>query len=101
MEEKVKKDASGMLTYKGHPLLRKDNVIYYGTVSDKYISMLQIESAEEQNGISVPTKVLVSILHTDENLPPRERIVKTSEKSNLYDAMDIASVWLERYNSAK
>ena len=33
-EEKV-------LTYKGHPLMRKDNLIYYGSMADPYIVMLQ------------------------------------------------------------
>ena len=30
------------LSYKGHPLRRKDNLIYYGTMAEKYIIMLQI-----------------------------------------------------------
>ena len=29
-----------LLTYKGKPLMRKDNVIYYGSMADKYIIML-------------------------------------------------------------
>ena len=27
------------LTYKGHPLRRVDNLIYYGTMAEKYIVM--------------------------------------------------------------
>ena len=30
------------LSYKGHPLRRKDNLIYYGTMAEKYIIMLQV-----------------------------------------------------------
>ena len=30
------------LSYKGHPLRRKDNLIYYGTMAEKYIIMMQI-----------------------------------------------------------
>ena len=30
------------LTYKGHPLRRKDNLIYYGSMADKYIIVLQV-----------------------------------------------------------
>ena len=33
------------LTYKGHPLRRKDNLIYYGSMADSYIIMLQILSS--------------------------------------------------------
>ena len=29
------------LTYKGHPLMRKDNLIYYGSMADSHIVMLQ------------------------------------------------------------
>ena len=28
------------LVYKGHPLRRKDNILYYGSMSDKYIIMM-------------------------------------------------------------
>ena len=35
------------LTYKGHPLRRKDNLIYYGSMADPYIIMLQILSTEK------------------------------------------------------
>ena len=30
------------LIYKGHPLRRIDNLIYYGTMADPYIVMMQI-----------------------------------------------------------
>ena len=34
--------AKKTLVYKGHPLRRKDNILYYGSMSDKYIIMMQI-----------------------------------------------------------
>lgn len=90
-----------VLTYKGRPMLRKGNVIHYGSISDKYISMLQIMDSREENGVSIPTKVIVTIQHTDPNMKTKDRIVKSSEKSGLYEAIDIATIWLNRYNSAK
>ena len=30
------------LIYNGHPLRRKDNLIYYGTMAEKYIIQMQI-----------------------------------------------------------
>ena len=33
------------LEYKGHPLQRKDNIIYYGSFADKYIAMLAAKGA--------------------------------------------------------
>lgn len=34
--------AKNALVYKGHPLRRNDNILYYGSMSDKYIIMMQI-----------------------------------------------------------
>ena len=89
------------LSYKGHPLRRKDNLIYYGTMAEKYIIMLQVLSAKEQNGLSIANKVSVQLQLTDPDLKSRDRVVKKSEKESLYAAMDVASVWLDRALSGK
>ena len=89
------------LSYKGHPLRRKDNIIYYGTMAEKYIIMLQIQSSKDQNGLSVANKVSVQLQLTDPDLKSRDRVVKKSEKQNLYDAMDVGAIWLERALSGK
>ena len=89
------------LTYKGHPLRRKDNLIYYGTMAEKYIIMLQILSTKDQDGLPVADKVSVQLQLTDPDLKSRDRVVKKSEKDSLYSAMDVASVWLERALSSK
>ena len=89
------------LSYKGHPLRRKDNLIYYGTMAEKYIIMLQVLSAEEQNGLSIANKVSVQLQLTDPDLKSRDRVVKKSEKESLYAAMDVAAVWLDRALSGK
>lgn len=84
------------LTYKGKPLLRKENVLYYGNMSDKYIIMLQILEEGEVDGATVPTRVAISLQQTDSNVRAKERIVRKSEKKSLYDALDLGAVWLER-----
>ena len=89
------------LTYKGHPLRRKDNLIYYGTMAEKYIIMLQILSTKDQDGLPVADKVSVQLQLTDPDLKSRDRVVKKSEKDSLYAAMDVAAVWLERALSGK
>jgi arginyl-tRNA synthetase len=89
------------LSYKGHPLRRKDNLIYYGTMAEKYIIMLQVLSAKEQNGLSIANKVSVQLQLTDPDLKSRDRVVKKSEKESLYAAMDVAAVWLDRALSGK
>ena len=89
------------LTYKGHPLRRKDNLIYYGTMAEKYIIMLQILSTKQVDGLEMADRVAVQLQLTDPDLKGRDRVVKKSEKDSLYSAMDVASVWLERALSSK
>ena len=89
------------LSYKGHPLRRKDNFIYYGTMAEKYIIMLQIQSSKDANGLSVADKVTVQLQLTDPDLKSRDRVVKKSEKDSLYAAMDVAAVWLDRALAGK
>lgn len=84
------------LEYKGHPLQRKDNIIYYGSFSDKYIIMLQILDTKKVDDMDVATKVSVQLQLTDSTIKSRDRIVKKSEKDSLYAAIDVAAVWLER-----
>lgn len=83
------------LTYKGKPVVRKDNTIYYGDMSDQYVTMLQILASEKKGDVTVATKVSVQLLSTNAQA---DAIAKKSEKSGLYEALDIASIWLSRYN---
>jgi len=87
---------SAALEYKGHPLRRKDNLIYFGSMSDKYIIMLQILDTKKVKDMDVATKVSVQLQLTDPDIKSRDRVVKKSEKDSLYAAMDVASVWLDR-----
>ena len=84
------------LTYKGHALMRKDNIIYYGSMSDKYIVMMQILSSSPLEDIKLSGKVLVQLQFTDPEISAKDRIVKSAERVGLWTAIDLASVWLER-----
>ena len=92
---------TAMLQYKGHPLRRKDNLIYFGSMADKYIIMLQILDTKKIKDLDVATKVSVQMQLTDPDLKSRDRVVKQVERTSLYAAMDVASVWLERALSAR
>lgn len=92
-EKKVKAEG---LVYRGHPLRRIDNLIYYGSMADKYIVMLQVLASKPVQDISVATKVSVQLQLTDPDLKSRDRVLKKSEKDSLYAAMDIGSIWLQR-----
>ena len=94
-------DQKELLTYKGHPLMRKDNMIYYGSMADAYIVMLQILETKKENDLDVATKVSVQLQLTDPNVRAKDRVVKKSEKEGLYTALDVGCVWLERALSSK
>ena len=90
-----------ILTYKGHQLMRHNNIIYYGSMSDRYIIMMQILETKVVKDIEVATKVSVQLQQTSPSVRPKDRIVKKTEKNGLYTALDIAVVWLNRALSAK
>ena len=81
------------LTYKGLPLVRFKNYIYFGEPSQTHIIFLTILDTDSND---VPTKVSVELLLTDETKPPMERLLKKSEKKSLYEALDIGLIWLQR-----
>lgn len=89
------------LIYKNHPLHRIDNIIYYGSMADKYIIMLQILDTKKEQDMDVATRVSVQLQLTDPDLKSRDRVVKKSEKDSLYAAMDVGSIWLERALAGK
>ncbi|MBE6984332.1 MAG: hypothetical protein E7434_01725 [Ruminococcaceae bacterium] len=90
-----------VLMYKGHPLMRKDNLVYYGSMADEYIIMLQVLETKEMNDLNLATKVSVQLQRTDPNCKARDRVVKKSEKEGFYTALDVGCVWLERALNAK
>lgn len=89
------------LMYKGRPLMRKDNLIYYGSMADSHIVMLQILETKKVKDTDIATKVSVQLQLTDPNAKGRDRIVKKGEKDGLYTALDFGSVWLERALAGK
>ena len=84
------------LMYKGKPLVRSGNTVYYGDMSDPYVILMQISSTHPGYDMDMAEKISIQLLATDTNLRPKERIVRKSEKVGLYNALDIGSIWLER-----
>ena len=85
-----------VLEYKGRPLQRTGNIVYYGSMADKYIIMLQILDTKKVKDMDVASKVSVQLQLTDPSIKSRDRIVKKSEKDGFWAAMGVATVWLER-----
>ena len=85
---------SPKLTYKGRPLVRCGNDIYYGNMTDAYIVYLQILTTKKENGIDVADKVHIILLSTDDSKPLPERIVRQANKVGLFNALSFGDIML-------
>lgn len=94
-------DEKKVLMYKGRPLMRKDNLVYYGSMADSHIVMMQVLETKKVNGTDIATRVSVQLQLTDPTARSRDRVVKKSEKDGFYTALDVGSVWLERALAGK
>ncbi len=81
------------LEYKGKPLVREGNTIYYGNMSDDYVLLFVIMTTTQYMGREVPDMIIVQLLSTKDNM----QIVKQDVKHGFYDAFDTGVIWLERY----
>lgn len=89
-------ETTPFLMYKGRPLVRSGNTLYYGSMAEKYVIVMQILSTKEANGMQMAEKIQIQLMLTDPEVRMKDRIIKKSEKIGLYNAMDIGSIWLER-----
>ena len=89
------------LMYKNHPLRRIGNMIYFGSMAEPYIIMMQVKETKKEKGLEIATKISVELQRTAKDLRSRDRIAKKSEKASLYEAMDVSAIWLERALAGK
>lgn len=95
MAANSKKNKLDELMYKGKPIVRRDNKMYYGFIDDDYIVEIVIKDSEEINNLKVASDVSVQLVTNKTKLQGAERIIKSSKKSSLYAALDLGAVWLE------
>ena len=88
--------AEEFITYKGFPLVRKGNQIYYGSMSDEFVANITITSTKKENGMDIADKLKVVLLRTAKDIDPKDMVVKTSDRGSLYEALDVANIWLTR-----
>lgn len=81
--------------YKNRPVVREDNVICYGSTDEKYYIQMIVMSEKEYLGKKVPDQIYISLISTADS-----KAVKEGMKSGLSDAMEIATIWLDRYLAA-
>jgi len=90
------KKTSPFLLYKGKPLVRSGNQLYYGNMSDPFVVFMQVLNDREISGRKAVDKVVVQLVSTDPDAPPQEQIVQNTVRRGLYDAMEVGLTWLDR-----
>lgn len=88
--------AEEFFTYKGFPLVRNKRQIYYGNMSDEFVATIRITSSHTENGVDIADKLKVSLMRTAKNIDPKDMVVKTSDRNSLFEALDVANIWLTR-----
>lgn len=83
------------LTYMGKPFVRVNDTIYYGDPMDGCVAELKIIDTKTAEGIEIPNRVSVKLVST-EKLSTNPWVFNRTEKIGLYNAMCIASIWLQR-----
>ena len=96
MKNTKSNDLKTFFEYKGKPLVRCKNTIYYGNITDKYVFKMESKNFKDVQGTKVATSVNVEMINTDDDSINSKKIVKISEKIGLYPALEIANIWLER-----
>ena len=102
-------EKSKFFTYKGKPLVRCGDLLYFGDMRDNYVVRIQVKSkktftpvnAQTDDGkpvkeLSMADKTFVQLFNTDTNVDPRKAIEKSSELPSLFDAIDTGYVWLQQ-----
>jgi len=95
MAESTQSSAQEFLQYKGRPLVRSGKVLYYGNLYDDYVVMMQIVDTVKNGEDDFAGKIIVQLLNTDPNASPTELVIKKTDTRGLYNAIDIAAVWLD------
>lgn len=77
--------------YRGFPLIRSGNTIFYGSGGDSFAAKLTIKDTKQIADREVPNKIMVQMLPRNMADVARGR---KGECIGLYEALDTARVWL-------
>ena len=89
-------EETSFLTYKGRPLVRSGNVVFYGNLNDKYVVMMQILDSVKDGDLDKSTRVSVELQSNDPEAKHNERVIQKTERKSMADAMEITTIWLDR-----
>ena len=87
-------ESGEFLEYKGRPLVRKDDDIYYGDLGMHYVKMMiMTDKSTEKSEEKIPKDIVVQLFSSNNPFP-----VKQVNAKGLSDAFETAEAWLNRYD---
>ncbi len=95
MTTSTKKNVKQGLSYKGKPLIRKGDMLYYGNPKEKYIITMKVLETETVKDLEISKKVSIELQLNNPSLRARQKVVKKAEREGLYKALDIGTIWIE------
>ncbi len=81
------------LEYKGRPLVRQGDDIYYGDLNDKHYVFMMIMSDKKIADETVPDMIMIQLIDSSTKQPKNQTTVK-----GLAEALEYADAWLNRFN---
>lgn len=85
------------LSFKDKPIVRSGNVFYYGFPTDRFVTRLEITETKKTDAGETPSQIAIELLDAVDSKNPRP--IMRADRTNLYDALDIAWIWMERAQS--
>ncbi len=85
-------EEKSIFTYKGKPMVRRGDVIYYGELSEKYIIIFKIKSKKKVGEIEIADSISVDLCTNGNG---KNKVLRSVNRESLYEAIDIAEFWLE------
>ncbi len=80
-----------LLFYRGFPLIRSGNTIFYGSAGDAFAARLTIKETKKIADEEVPNKIMVQLLPKN---PADVAKARKGDYIGFYEALDTAHVWL-------
>jgi hypothetical protein len=88
------KKPTDCLVYKGKPLLREDEKLYYGDFDDNYVCLFVVEASKKVKDKDIATSVSVSLLEKRGDGIESAKLVRKAHRDSLYAALDVGVFWL-------
>ncbi|HAZ19191.1 MAG TPA: hypothetical protein DER23_04950 [Clostridiales bacterium] len=82
--------------YKGFPMIKSGGILCVGDPADGAVLILTTLTTTQLMGEEIPELIFLQIQNTDKNSSDCGTIIKQTDKTGLYNALDIGLIWLSR-----